>query len=90
MESNKDKENPEGRLQNTFITIISVLIYIANKLANSFIGFVKWLAKKGIINCILAIIGAFILIMLALILWPYILTPIIAVLCLFGLASFGL
>ena len=89
MDANKNKENPRGGFRDTFITIISVLIYIGYKLAKGFIGFVERLAEKGIINCILAIIGAFILIMLAFILWPYIITPILAILCLFGLASFG-
>ena len=93
MDANKNKENPGGGFRDAFITIISVLIYIAYKLAKGFIGFVKQLAEKGIINCILTIIGAFILIMIAFILLPYIIAPVIviilAILCLFGLTLLG-
>ena len=50
MDANKNKENPKGGFRDTFITIISVLIYIGYKSAKSFIGFVERLAEKGIIN----------------------------------------
>ena len=93
MENNMDKKNTGEGIKNTLITIISVLVYIVYELAKGFIGVIKQLAEKGIINCILTITGAFILIIIALVLLPYIIEPVIiiifAILCLFGLTLLG-
>lgn len=88
MENNKNKEDTRNELQNTLITIVSVLVYIVYSLAKRFVGFIKYLCKNGIFT----IISAVIVIVLAIMFWPITLaivaTALIFIFCQVGFDMF--
>lgn len=85
MNTNKNRENLNGGVQDVLITIIGVLVYIAYKLAKGTVEFIKNFMKSGI----LTVIGAIIMIVLAIMFWPLTLaitaTMFIWILCCFCL-----
>ena len=88
MKKDKDTERIDGKIWNTFVTIICLLVFAAYKLITGHVGLINRLMKNGIIRVTIVIFFGVIAIMF----WPLTLTiiatAVIAIIFLTGFEIF--
>lgn len=70
MKKDKDTESIDGKIWNTFMYFVCLLISIAYKLVKGYFGFCERLAMNGIIR----VIAVIFLVVIAIMFWPITLT----------------